>query len=72
MTYQVTVLPQNEVLNVQEGTGLLEALRRAGLAPDAPCGGNGTCGKCKVSVDGRQVLSCQTTVDRDMIVTRGQ
>ena len=72
MTYQVTVLPQNEVLNVQEGTGLLEALRRAGLAPDAPCGGNGTCGKCKVSVDGRQVLSCQTTVDRDMIVTLGQ
>ncbi|MDR1353325.1 MAG: ASKHA domain-containing protein [Treponema sp.] len=30
------------------GESLLDAARRAGVAIDAPCGGNGTCGKCRV------------------------
>jgi len=72
MKYQVTVLPQNEIMTVQENANLLEALRVFGFAPDAPCGGKGTCGKCKVMVDGQEVLSCQSTVDRDMTVTLGQ
>ena len=38
---------------------------RAGLAPDAPCGGQGTCGKCLVKVDGKPVLACQTKVEKD-------
>lgn len=33
-----------------------------------PCGGKGTCGKCRVILEGREVLSCQTLVDRDMMV----
>lgn len=55
-------------ISVAEGTRLLEALRKEGLAPDAPCGGNGICGKCTVLADGREVLSCKTAVDRDMEV----
>lgn len=54
------LVPQNE--------NLLKALRAAGVAPDAPCGGTGKCGKCKVIVDGTECLSCQITVNRDMIV----
>lgn len=69
MTYLITVLPQNQGLTVEAGVNLLEALRTADLAPDAPCGGNGTCGKCKVIIEGQEVLSCQSTVDRDMTVT---
>ena len=45
---------------------MLKALRDAVLAPDAPCGGNGKCGKCKVTVDGQEVLSCQYTVESDI------
>lgn len=31
----------------RSGETLLSALQRAGLRePEAPCGGNGTCGKC--------------------------
>ena len=30
------------------GDSLLDAARRANIALDAPCGGNGTCGKCRV------------------------
>ncbi|MDR1318704.1 MAG: ASKHA domain-containing protein [Treponema sp.] len=32
------------------GESLLDAAKRANLALDAPCGGNGTCGKCRVKL----------------------
>ncbi len=32
------------------GDNLLEIARRANVAIDAPCGGNGSCGKCKVQL----------------------
>ena len=67
--HQITIAPNDQTLSAPSGSNLLEVLRAAGLAPDAPCGGNGTCGKCKVIIDGQEVLSCQTTVDRDMTVT---
>ncbi len=69
MNCKVTLLPDQATLNVPAGTTLLEALRNAGLAQDAPCGGNGTCGKCTVIADGKTVRSCQTVVDRDMTIT---
>ena len=70
--FEVRVLPDNVVLTVEAGTNLLETLRGAGLQPDAPCGGKGTCGKCTVLVDGEPVLSCVTAVERDMTVTLPQ
>ncbi|MBQ8505840.1 MAG: 2Fe-2S iron-sulfur cluster binding domain-containing protein, partial [Clostridia bacterium] len=33
-----------------EGDNLLETARRANVAIDAPCSGNGACGKCKVKL----------------------
>ncbi len=69
MSYHVTFLPEGKKVTASGGT-ILEALIIAGLHPDAPCGGKGTCGKCRVYVDGREVLACQTIVDRDMVVTR--
>lgn len=32
------------------GESLLEAAKKAGVALDAPCGGGGTCGKCRVAL----------------------
>ena len=43
--FRVRFLPQNVEIMVEEGTDLLEAQIKAGLHPDAPCGGKGTCGK---------------------------
>ena len=57
MKYTITVLPRKKVFTVSAGTNLLKALRDAGLSPDAPCGGSGKCGKCKVTVDGQELLS---------------
>ena len=50
-------------IEVPVGTSVLEAEIQAGLAPDVPCGGQGTCGKCLVKVDGKPVLACQTNVE---------
>ena len=63
---KLTIVDQNRVLEAPAGANLLEVLRENGLHPDAPCGGRGKCGKCKVIVDGAEQLACQTTVDTDM------
>ena len=68
MLHRITVLPQQQNIQATVGENLLDILQKAGLIQDAPCGGNGTCGKCKVLVDGKEVLACQTTVDRDLTV----
>ena len=51
------------------GAVLSDVLRQAGYAPDSPCGGQGSCGKCKVLADGAEVLACKTRVERDMQIT---
>lgn len=72
MAHSLTLLPQEQTIEAFHGETLLCALQRAGLAPDAPCGGMGTCGKCTVWIAGQQVRACQVTVDRDMTVTLPQ
>lgn len=51
---------------------LLDALRRNGIAVTAPCGGNGTCGKCRVTLrtdaEEASVLACRTSVEGDCTV----
>jgi len=54
------------------GENVLELARNAGVPIDAPCSGNGTCGKCVVrttcdSIES-QCLACQTVVSCDTIV----
>ena len=68
MEYSITFLPRNVRVSVEENTTLLRAQIAAGLRPDAPCGGKGTCGKCRVWVEGQEVLACQTLVHADMTV----
>ena len=47
---KVLFLPENKQIVVEQGTTLLSAMKKAGLYMDAPCGGYGNCGKCKVLV----------------------
>ncbi|MBR2423350.1 MAG: DUF4445 domain-containing protein [Oscillospiraceae bacterium] len=67
--YQLTILPEGRLLMAEENQNLMEVLRAAGIHLDAPCGGNGKCGKCKVILEGREVLACETGISRDMTVT---
>ena len=73
---KVRFLRENCSVSVKPGTTVLEAQRLAGLMPDAPCGGKGTCGKCRVTLVGedgsKEVLACQTPVETDLLVDTGR
>ncbi len=66
MEHIITLLNTGARLKAQPGENLLDALQRFGAAPEAPCNGNGKCGKCKVTVDGKEKLACKVAVDQDM------
>ncbi|MCC6490067.1 MAG: DUF4445 domain-containing protein [Candidatus Hydrogenedentes bacterium] len=44
----VTFEPQGRMVRVRPGVTVREAATRAGVFLDYPCGGQGTCGKCRV------------------------
>lgn len=66
--YHIRFIRERLDLQVSPGMTVLEAERKAGMIPDAPCGGQGKCGKCRVRIDGQEVLACRTQIDRDMEV----
>jgi len=47
---KVTFKPGNRLVYVLPGTSILEAAGRVGIVITSPCGGQGTCGKCRVQV----------------------
>lgn len=59
-------------VSAEKGTNLLTLLRQNGIYLQAPCGGRGTCGKCRVLLrDGqgeRTVRACQTEIGQDCTV----
>ena len=66
---KIKFLPSGISVEVSKGTTVLQAEQLAGIRQDAPCGGHGTCGKCKVIIEGKEVPACQTVVKNDMEVT---
>ncbi|MFW6106867.1 MAG: ASKHA domain-containing protein, partial [bacterium] len=58
--HRVTFQPQGRAVSVLDGTTVLEAAAVAGLVIDTPCGGAGTCGKCRVLVSQGATESSQT------------
>ena len=49
-THRVVFQPDGRTLTVRAGRTLLEAARAAGIHLEAPCGGKGTCGGCRVII----------------------
>ena len=61
--FQVTFTFENQdpiVVTAAPDASLLEVARNANVAIDAPCSGNGSCGKCKVKLVEGELLSPQT------------
>ena len=54
-------------IEMEDGASVLEAEIRAGLRPDAPCGGLGKCGKCLVKINGEVVKACQVRISEGEI-----
>jgi uncharacterized 2Fe-2S/4Fe-4S cluster protein (DUF4445 family) len=49
-TIAVTFQPAGKTIHVLSCTTILEAAARVGLTIQTPCGGRGTCGKCRVQI----------------------
>lgn len=47
---RITFQPSGKTVDVDPGTNLADACRRAGFRVSTPCGGKGLCGKCRVQI----------------------
>ena len=69
---KVTFKPSGLIYEARPGMSIMDAIRFNDLKLDAPCGGNGTCKKCKVMVTDekgtREVLACMTKITGDITV----
>ncbi len=59
----------NEIFCASDGEKLSDVLLRVGKAVSHPCGGRGTCRKCRVLVNGKEELSCLYRIYADIEVT---
>ena len=60
---------QIDTIETYPGQTLLDILRDYGYSLYAPCGGKGTCGKCRVNIKGEGIVtSCGYYPDRDIDV----
>ncbi|MDO8535532.1 MAG: ASKHA domain-containing protein [Candidatus Omnitrophota bacterium] len=66
--FTINFTAQGKKVKVAQGTDLLTAAIKAGIMVHAACGGEGICGKCKVSIDSKDLLACQTIVGSDLSV----
>ena len=56
-------------ITAEKGENLLKIIQRSGTDFYAPCGGNGTCGKCRVNILNEGVVtSCLYLVNKDIEV----
>jgi len=66
MELHLKIMDQNQQTDrtIESGELLLTILQEVNSTIHAPCGGKGTCKKCKVEIEGvGEVLACQTRLD---------
>ena len=61
---RVILNPMNRVVEVEEGTALLEAIREAGIMIRSICGGHGECGTCKVILNNGKLSYTSTKYEK--------
>lgn len=81
---EVIFLPIEKIVRVTKGTSLLKAANKASIFIDTPCGGHGSCRKCKVLIkevsssteihssnskkEWKYQLACQTKIIKNLVV----
>ena len=70
----VTFDPDGKTISIHAGATVLEAAGQVGIILNTVCGGQGTCGKCAVTLTGpegpgRRVMACQHRIEGDITVT---
>lgn len=69
--YKVHFLPGDVTVEIEQGKTILDASHEGDLFVNALCGGDGTCGKCKVILVSGKVESKPTTHISDGEIKRG-
>lgn len=59
ITFQFENGAQEVKFSAAPGSTILEAAKSANVAIDAPCNGNGSCGKCRVKLVSGEVTACR-------------
>lgn len=69
--FSVTFLPDHKTVRIHSGATLFEAAGQADIVLVSPCGGRGTCKKCRIRIEpsGREALACQCRIEQDLTVT---
>lgn len=55
--HRITFLPSERIFDVEDEETILDAAMRAGVYINASCGGNSSCGKCRIKVIEGSVIS---------------
>lgn len=55
--YRITFQPSERIFDVDDNETILDAAMKAGIYINASCGGNGSCGKCRIKIIEGNVLS---------------
>ena len=63
-----TFSKSKKVIRAEGGETLLALLRKAGIRIETPCGGMGTCGKCKVLLSNGEYVNACTYVPKSDVV----
>ncbi|MHC4292684.1 MAG: ASKHA domain-containing protein [Planctomycetota bacterium] len=68
--FNIKFEPDGKDISVHKGETILEAVSRAGIIINTPCGGKGICKKCQVQLlpEERSVCSCQHRIEKDLVV----
>lgn len=70
-TYKIHFLPEDKLVDIEEGITVLEAAHKAEVYISSICGGVATCGKCKVVVEEGRVDSPYTPLLAPEEVAKG-
>ena len=68
--YKTEIIEKNRktVIHTEGGERLSDILIDNGFYIDMPCGGNGKCGKCAVTVNGKTEYACRYIINSDISV----
>lgn len=67
---KLKIQPDNKSIKHEKGINLLEAITKAGIKVASPCGGEGTCGKCRVVLKSEGGLSLLTNSEKSFFTDK--
>ncbi|MGZ3690838.1 MAG: 2Fe-2S iron-sulfur cluster-binding protein [Pseudobdellovibrionaceae bacterium] len=71
MPISIKFLPENKLVEASQKDTILEVALRAGLPISHSCGGNGTCGTCRIWVrEGLESLPVMNEIEEEMAKDR--